>query len=103
MAEPPSDLIATMIDPMGRTVWLAQRSWDHVTTEHPEVRLAELKRAVETAEKRTSGKFAGTEKLWARNLGPAKWLTVVVAYEGRVGRVRTALGSTKDPRERDVL
>jgi hypothetical protein len=82
---------------------LTRKGWDHITDGHPEVRLPDLKRAVATAEKRTRGRYAGTEKLWARNLGPARWFTVVVAYEGRVGRVRTALGNTKDPRAGELI
>lgn len=103
MPEVPDDLIATMTDPQGRTVWLTQRGWDHAQTGHPEIRLPDLKRAVETAEKRTRGRFVDTEKLWARGVGPARWLVVVVAYEGRVGRVKTALAHTKDPRAGDLI
>lgn len=55
-------------------------------------------RAVETADKRTEGHFEGSEKLYARNLGPARWLVVVVAYAGRTGRVRTAYPQTKEPK-----
>jgi len=66
--------MATMMDPQGRTVWLTKRGWAHVLEEHQEVErhLPGLKKCVEKAEKRTRGKFADTEKLWLRNVGPAK-------------------------------
>ena len=72
----PDDLILTMMDPQGRTVWLTQERWNHVVHGHPEVRLADLNKAVETAEKRTRGNYAGSEKLRARNVveqGGSPW------------------------------
>ncbi len=97
--EPPSrELAATITDRKGRTVLLTEERAAHVAEGHPEVRPRDLIHAVEQAEIRTAGRGAGTEKLWARSIGPAKWLVVLVAYSGRVGRVRTAYGSTKGPR-----
>ncbi len=101
--EPPEDLIATMTDRQGRTVWLTRERLDHILDGHREVRVENIKKAVETAEKRTRGNTPGTEKLWARNLPPARWFAVVVAYEGRVGRVVTALGISKDPKSEELI
>ena len=86
--EPPDDLIATLVDPLGRTVWLTAERWGHITDGHPELqnRLEDVKQAVRTAEIRTRGQW-DAEKLWARNLAGARWLMVVVRYEGRVGRI----------------
>ena len=105
-AKPPDDLIATMTDPRGRTVWLSKEGWDHIVEGHREVaqHLAELKKCVETAEKRTRGNYEGTEKLWTRNVGPSSWFCVVVRYEGQTGTVRTALAVKRGPpREGDLL
>jgi hypothetical protein len=103
--EPPDDLIATVIDPQGRTVWLTQERWDHIVEGHPEIAryLQDVKKCVERADNRTKGNYPDAEKLWARNLGPAKWLTVVVRYEGRTGTIRTAIGVTKAPRQGDLI
>ncbi|MGO9321554.1 MAG: hypothetical protein ACLQBY_12225 [Solirubrobacteraceae bacterium] len=103
--KPPDDLLATMTDPRGRTVWLTEERWKHIIEGHPEVErhLSVLKKCVETAEKRTRGNYKDTEKLWARNIGPAKWFFVVVRYEGRTGAVRTALAATKGPRQGDLI
>lgn len=103
--KPPDDLVATMIDPQGRTVWLAQAQLDHIIEEHPEVgnHVDWLKKSVEKAEKRTKGNYKDSEKLWASRLGPSKWLCVVVRYEGRIGTVRTALASSKGPRPGDEI
>jgi hypothetical protein len=105
VAKPPDDLIATMTDPKGRTVWLTQERWEHIIEGHPEVgrHLKSLKKCVQTAEKRTKGRYDGTEKLWACNLGPAKWFFVLVAYEGRTGTVRTALADGRGPRQGDEI
>lgn len=104
-AKPPDDLIATMIDPQGRTVWLTQERWDHIIGEHREVErhLPVLKQCVEKAEKRTRGKYEDTEKLWLRNAGPAKWFAVVVRYERRTGAIRTAYPDGKGPRQGDLI
>lgn len=103
--KPPDDLIATMTDPKGRTVWLTQERWEHILEGHPELarHLEGLKRCVELAENRTRGNYPDVEKLWARNIGPAKWFTVVVRYEGRIGTIRTAIAVTKGPRQGDLI
>jgi hypothetical protein len=104
-AKPPDDLIATMIDPQGRTVWLTQERWEHIIDGHREVesQLPALKRCIETAEKRTRGKHQDTEKLWVRNVGPARWFSVLVRYEGRTGTIRTAYADGKGPRQGDLI
>jgi hypothetical protein len=104
-AKPPDDLIATMIDPQGRTVWLTRERWEHIIDGHREVErhLPGLKQCVEKAEKRTRGKYEDTEKLWVRNVGPAKWFSVLVRYEGRTGTVRTAYADGKGPRQGDLI
>ncbi|HEY0226938.1 MAG TPA: hypothetical protein VGC05_11230 [Mycobacterium sp.] len=103
MPEPPDDLLWTTTDTKGRTVVLTQERLDHIHDGHREVRAENIKKAVEAAEKRTKGNRPHREKLWARNLPPAKWFTVVVAYEGRVGKVITALGVSKDPKSEELL
>jgi hypothetical protein len=104
-AKPPDDLIATITDAQGRTVWLTQEGWDHILDGHPELatHLAGVKKCIERADDRTRGNFPDVEKHWIRNLGPAKWLTVVVRYEGRIGTVKTAIGVTKGPRQGDLI
>lgn len=88
-----------------RTVWLTQERWEHIIDGHPEVErhLPALKKCVEKAENRTKGRYPGVEKLWARNVGPSKWFSVVVRYEGRTGTIRTALAASKGPRQGDLI
>jgi len=101
--DPPDDLIATVTDYKGRTVWLTQERMNHIQENHREVRADHIKRALETADTRTQGNRPNTEKLWARNIPPAKWFTVVVAYEGRLGRVKTAIPSSDDPKTGELI
>jgi hypothetical protein len=101
--EPPDDLLATFTDRQGRTVTITTDRLTHACAGHPEVRIEYIKRAVETAEERTMGNRPDTEKLWARNIGPAKWFSVVVRYESRSGVVITAMATTKGPKSGDLI
>ena len=77
----------------------------HVARRHPELDGCDLAivTAVETAIVRCRGNGQGHEVLYAPNLGPAAWLAVVVAYDGKRGNVITAFGSKKGPKEADVI
>jgi hypothetical protein len=93
-----AELHFTAVDLRGRTVILDGEGLEHVLEEHREVASVQtIKEAVEKAEVRTKGNFRGSEKLWARNVGPNRWFGVVVAYKRRKGRVITAHGSNKGP------
>jgi hypothetical protein len=78
---PPGVLEATR-DRKGRWVTLSESAMRHIEKGHREMRGAELMilTAVEEAWIRTKAAKADREMLYARNLGPAAWLVVVVAY-----------------------
>lgn len=80
-ALPPRELVATVIDCRGRSVSLTRSTCEHIELGHPEIRERDVSRALAHAKIRTRGKGV-VEKLWARDLGPARWLVVVVAYSG---------------------
>jgi hypothetical protein len=100
--DPPDDLKHTVTDYKGRAVEVTERGLRHINTGHSEVRPADLLKAIQVADTRTKGR-GRVELLWARNVGPSRWLVVRVAYEGGVGRVATAHASKKGPREEDLL
>ena len=103
-ADPPSqELAATIVDRKGRSVLVTHERCRHIAEGHPEVRLPDVICAVERAEVGTTGRTTDDERLWARDIGPARWFVVVVAYSGRVGRVKTAYASTKGPRAEQRL
>lgn len=105
--DPPDDLIATAVDYWGRAVMLTQERLDHVVERHSEIRPGDITQAVQRADTRTNSRNrrVGREILWcrSRDFGPAQWLCVVVAYEGRVGQVKTAYANGKGPREADRI
>lgn len=102
--EPPDDLVSTATDYWGRTVSVSEDSVAHIAERHPEIRPEDLPVAIQRADKRSKrNPRSDRETLWKRDLGPARWFCVVVAYEGRIGRVKTAYGSSKGPREADLI
>ena len=93
--------MAVIKDRRGRKVTLSERRWDHIVRRHPALDGFDLavKTAIEVADTRRDGNGPGIEKLFAHNLGPAKWLVVVVAYDlaAGTGDVLTAYPQSKDP------
>jgi hypothetical protein len=74
---------ATVVDPDGRTVELTRERWAHVTTGHPELAdyEGEVLETVRTPTRRRSGPTVGEEWFYQENVGPSRWLKVVVRYE----------------------
>ncbi len=103
--KPPDDLMVAMIDSWGREVWLTEERWQHIVDGHKEVErhLDVLEQCVQTADKRSRGRYPGAEKLWVQNAGPSKWFCVVVRYEGRTGTIKTALPVKRGPRQGDLI
>lgn len=97
---PPPGVKATATDRLGRKVDLTEEGWGHILQGHPEMEDLEMAvtTAIATACDRIDGNKPGRDCLYAQNLGPARWLVVVVAYDtkGR-GRVITAYPSNKGP------
>jgi hypothetical protein len=79
-------------------VVLEQERWEHVC-KHEQLDGHELAvmRAVETPDRSRDGNYPGSKVLYARGLGPARWLAVVVEYDGLLGRVITAYPYDKEP------
>lgn len=100
MPPPQQQIIASTTDGLGRTIVLTAERWEHIVDGHPELDGLELAvmRAVETADITVDGNKPGTMKHCAKDLGPARYLSVVVAYEGNMGMVRTAYPQSKEPR-----
>lgn len=92
-------------DRQGRIVRLTEKGMKHVARSHRELDGCEIAiaTAIENAEFRCRSKRPGREVLYASNLGPARWLAVVVAYDGTQGEVITAYGSKKGPQEADLI
>lgn len=99
----PPKLVASTKDPLGRTVVLTEYTWwSHILDPkgHPELEGLEMAvmRVVEDADHTCDGNFPGAKAFYKRNLGPARYLAVVVAYDGQIGRVITAYPCSKEPK-----
>jgi hypothetical protein len=101
---PPGVLEATR-DSCGRPVLLRKAAMMHIARRHREMEGCELAiaTAIENATERCHGRQPGREILYAPNLGPARWLAVVVAYVDGRGEVVTAYGHAKGPKEADLI
>ncbi len=93
-------ILAQAQDASGRIVVLTDVRWEHIVNGHKALDGYELAvmRAVETADTSRQGNFAGATVLYARDLGPARWLAVVVAYKRGRGEIITAYPHTKEPK-----
>lgn len=93
-------VVSSTTDGLGRTIVLTDERWEHILEGHPEMAGLELAvmRVVESADKECAGNFPGARKFYKRGLGPARWLAVVVAYDGMMGKVVTAHPFSKEPK-----
>lgn len=93
------EVLAVVKDRFGCTIVLERKRWDHIC-EHEQLDGHELAvmRAVENADMSKDGNFPGSKVLYGKGLGPARWLAVVVAYDGLNGRVITAYPHNKEPK-----
>jgi hypothetical protein len=101
----PAGILEATHDVWGRSVWLPEKAMRHISRRHPEMDGCDLAitTAIENATQRCLGRQPGREILYAPNLGPARWLAVVVAYSAGRGEVVTAYGHPKGPREADLI
>lgn len=95
-------VLAAVQDPDGRRVELTSERWQHIfdaADGHPElgVHQAEVMRAIQGPDQRHPGRRENEQWFFLRDVGPSRWLQVVVAYEGARGWVVTAFARRKDP------
>jgi hypothetical protein len=93
-----SNFVATIQDRLGRTIVLEQERWEHIC-KHEQLDGHELAvmRVIEIADRSKDGNYPGAKVLYAEGLGPARWLAVVVEYDGLRGRVITAYPRNQEP------
>jgi hypothetical protein len=93
--------IARMSDRLGREVLLLERIWQlKILRDHPEMigHLEAVVATVQAPEHLEPDATARRERLYRRDVGPSRWLLVVVSFEQSPGRVITTIGNRKDPR-----
>ena len=89
-----SPIVASATDPDGRMVSLSRERWEHIIDGHPELVTLQtaVMAAVQLPARRAlpTGGWPGEEWCYGRDVGPARWLKVVVLYEQGNGRILTA-------------
>jgi hypothetical protein len=97
---PPPGVLWIAKDRLGRSITLTEERWLHIVEGHPAMDgfgLA-VKGALEKADETGTGNMPNSEVIYGRELGPARWLAVVVACDGDAGFILTAYPQAKDPR-----
>jgi hypothetical protein len=88
-------------DSEGRAVVLPARIWDgKIIRDHPELErhLEQVLDTVNEPDHVESDPRPDRRRYFRRNVGPSRWLMVVVSFEQEPGRVITALALRKDPK-----
>lgn len=98
----PEEILAETTDPHGERVVLLRRVWEgKVLRDHAELgaHLADVLRTVAEPDHVASDRssFERT-RYYSRDVGPSRWLLVVVSYEQQPARIITALANRKDPK-----
>ncbi len=93
--------LAAVNDPDGRQVELTRERWQHILDApgHPELsqHQAEVMRAIQEPDERRPGRRDNEQWFFLRDVGPSRWLQVVVAYEDDRGWIVTAFGRRRNP------
>jgi len=92
--------LATVVDAGGREVVLLARAWtEKITLDHPEIadHLDEVLETVTRPDHVEPDVLPGRTRFYRRNVGPSRWLLVVVSYEQEPAGIITALANRKDP------
>jgi hypothetical protein len=92
---------ATVIDPDGHEVALLARIWENkIECDHPEL-LDHLDAVMNTVAKPDHVEpdtLPDRTRFYRREVGPSRWLMVVVSFEQQPARIITALANRKDPK-----
>jgi hypothetical protein len=100
------EIVGETSDPVGGRVVLFARVWhDKVLPEHSEMMsfMAETLQAVAApTHVETDSKYSERLCYFIRDVGPSKWMIVVVSYEQIPARIITAYGYRKDPPQWDT-
>lgn len=93
-------VVASTRDGTGVEVVLTGERWGHIVEGHGQLAglQAAVMEAVQNADRRCEGNVPGREKLYCEDLGPARWLAVVVDYNASPAWIVTAYPCSKLPK-----
>ena len=90
-------------DPDGREVLLTESAWAHIIRldGHPELesRQSIVLSVVEQPDHREGDPRPGRERFWRRDVGPSRWLRVIVDFNAEPAVIVTAFSERVDPPE----
>jgi hypothetical protein len=92
---------ADLVDREGREVVLLARIWNgKIIRDHPELanHLNEVIGAVAKPDHVEPDTVQSRTRFYRRDVGPSRWLLVVVSFEQTPARIITALANRKDPK-----
>jgi hypothetical protein len=91
--------VLAIADQQGREVELTADRWTHITAGHPEMvgHQAGILAAVQHPTRHLPGRRPGEDWYYLENVGPSRWLKVVVAYRGERGSITTAFARRRLP------
>jgi hypothetical protein len=85
-------VLAVVVDPAGRRVELLDDRWKHIVARHPEMEALRdaVLRAVTAPTEQLAGRRPGEQWFYLGDVGPSRWLKVVVNFDAGAGRIITA-------------
>jgi hypothetical protein len=92
-------IIAQTVDPRGRSVVLDNDGWEHILAEHPELAPCrdEIMATVGATDHSRPEPRPGRERYYRAEVGPSRFLFVVVDFNQTQARIVTAYASRKIP------
>jgi hypothetical protein len=94
--------VAETVDPAGVPVVLYERVWsEKIVRDHPEIALHkdDALRAVSTPDHVVADPdSAARKRFYLHDVGPSRWLLVVVSYEQKPARIISVFANRKDPK-----
>jgi hypothetical protein len=94
-------ILAAVTDPDGREVVLTEDGWAHIAGGHSDLGLPPdaVLDVVRSPDHREDDPIAGRERFWRRNVGPSRWLRVVVDFAVQPAVIVTAFADRVDPKD----
>lgn len=92
-------VLAETVDPDGRRIILDYEGWEHILEEHPEMATSreQIMATIRSPDHRRPDPRPGRERYYSRDLGPSRWLFVVVDFSETPPRIVTAYANRKAP------
>ncbi len=99
------EVLATVLDPEGRSVDLTRERWAHIVgdvpggTGHPELRWyrEDILRTVREPTLRLPGRVSTQEWFYLEGVGPSRYVKVVVEFTQERGHIVTAFARRSTP------